>query len=71
PSKNDYETGFLLEDLYGITRKDLQDLGKVISDPRQRPRKEYNHPPDSAMSLIYGIVALKVKEQGEWHWVSA
>ncbi|MDF2425866.1 MAG: hypothetical protein OPY08_05490, partial [Nitrosopumilus sp.] len=47
PSKNDYETGFLLEDLYGITRKDLQDLGKVISDPRQRPRKEYNHPPDS------------------------
>jgi len=71
PSKHDYEVNFLLEDLYNITRKDIQDLEKVISDPRQRPRKEYNHPPDSVMALIYGIVALKVKSQSVWHWISA
>ncbi|EIJ66675.1 hypothetical protein BD31_I1093 [Candidatus Nitrosopumilus salaria BD31] len=71
PSKNDYEIDFLLEELSNITRKDLQNFERIISDPRQVPRKEYNHPPDSAMSLIYGIVALKVKEQTKWHWISA
>lgn len=71
PSKNDYEIDFLLKDLFNITRKDLHDLEKIISDPRQRPRKEYNHPPDSVMALVYGIVALKVKDQTKWHWVSA
>lgn len=70
PSKNDYEIDFLLKDLFNITRKDLQDLEKIISDPRQRPRKEYNHPPDSVMALVYGITALKVKKQTEWHWIS-
>jgi len=70
PSKNDYEIDFLLEDFQNITRKDLQDLERVISDPRQRPMKEYNHPPDSVMSLIYGIVALKVKELTKWYWIS-
>ncbi|WP_255465270.1 hypothetical protein [Nitrosopumilus sp. b3] len=70
PSKYDYEIDFLLTDLNNITRKDIQDMEKIISDPRQRPRKEYNHPPDSVMSLIYGIVALKVKDQTKWHWVS-
>ena len=71
PSKHDYEVNFLLEDLYNITRKDIQDLEKIISDPRQRPRKEYNHPPDSVMALIYAISALKVKDQVSWHWISA
>ena len=71
PSKHDYETDFLLKDLHNITRKDLQNLEKIISDPRQRPRKEYNHPPDSAMALIYAITALKIKNTVEWNWFSA
>jgi len=66
PSKHDYEVNFLLDDLFKITRKDMQDLDKIIFDPRQRPRKVYNHPPDSVMALIYAIVALKVKEQNRW-----
>lgn len=70
PSKHDYEIDFLLNDLINITRKDLQNL-EDITDSRQRPRKEYNHPPDSVMAVIYGIVSLKVKEQTEWHWISA
>ena len=71
PSKKDYEIDFLLKDLSNITRKDLHNLDKIISDPRQSPRKEYNHPPDSVMALVYGIAALKVKAQSEWYWVSA
>jgi len=43
----------------------------VISDPRQHPKKEYNHPPDLVMSLIYGIVALKVKDLTKWYYISA
>ncbi len=62
PSKNDYEIDFLLKDLFNITRKDLQDLEKIISDSRQRPRKEHNHPPDSVMALVYGITTLKVEK---------
>jgi len=71
PSKYDYETDFLLKDLYNITRKDLHNLEKVISDPRQHPRKEYDHPPDSAMALIYAIVALKIENTVDWNWISA
>ena len=70
PSRHDYEIGFLLNDLIDITRKDLQNLDK-ITDPRQRPKKEYNHPPDSVMALIYSLIALKVIEETEWHWISA
>ncbi len=69
PSKHDYEINFLLKDLYNITRKDLQNLEKIISDPRQHPRKEYNHPPDSVMALIYAIVALKIENTVDWNWV--
>jgi len=70
PARHDHEIDFLLNDLIGITRKDLQNLDK-ITDPRQRPRKEYNHPPDSVMALIYSLMALKVIEETEWHWISA
>lgn len=70
PAKHDYETGFLCDDLISVTRKDLANLDK-ITDPRQRPKKEYNHPPDSAMALIYSIMALKAIEETEWNWISA
>ena len=71
PSRYDYETAFLVDELTSITRKDLDYLEDAVIDSRQKPRKEYNHPPDSVMSIVYGIVSLKVKEQSEWHWVSA
>jgi len=70
PSKYDYEISFLLNDIISISRKDLQNLDK-ITDPRQRPKKEYNHPPDAVMSLIYSITSLKIMEETEWHWISA
>jgi hypothetical protein len=69
PSKFDYETNFLLDDMYNITRKDVDDSG-IISDPRQRPRKEYNHPPDSVMAMVYAITALKAKSERSWNWIS-
>ena len=70
PSCHDYEVGFLVNDLTSITRKDLSKIQDyTITDPRQRPRKEYNHPPDSVMALIYSIAALK--NENEWHWASA
>ncbi len=58
PYKNDWETDFLVGDFTATTRKDLdpeQDIGK--DDPRQKPRKEFNHPRDSMMSIIYCLVA--------------
>jgi len=70
PSKYDYEIGFLLNDIISISRKDLQNLDK-ITDPRQRPKKEYNHPPDSVMALIYSITSLKIIEETKWNWISA
>ncbi len=58
PHKFDYETDFLLDDLCSLTRKDLEEVPDVtIVDPRQRVRKEFNHPSDSMMSLIYCQVA--------------
>jgi len=70
PSKYDYEINFLLNDIISISRKDLQNLDK-ITDPRQRPKKEYNHPPDSVMALIYSITSLKIIEETKWNWISA
>jgi len=58
PAKNDWETDFLVNDFTAITRKDLEEIQEVrVDDPRQKPRKEFNHPPDSVMSIIYCLVA--------------
>jgi len=58
PMKNDWETDFLMEDFCSITRKDLEEDTEVrVEDPRQRAKKEFNHPPDSVMSIIYCLVA--------------
>jgi len=69
PSKYDYQTGYLQNDLISITRKYLHNLDK-ITNPRQRPRKEYNHLLDSVMALIYSITALSVMEETRWNWIS-
>ena len=55
-----YKATFLMDDFCSITRKDLEDVQEVrVEDPRQKPRKEYNHPPDSVMSIVYCMVADK------------
>ena len=69
PSKNSYEVDFLIDDLTSLTRKDLNQVEDyTIPDGRQRPRKEYNHPSDSVMALIYAIVGLQ--RDTRWHWLS-
>jgi hypothetical protein len=59
PFKNEWETDWLVKDFCSITRKDLSKDPDVAleEDPRQRARKEFNHPPDSVMSIIYCFVA--------------
>jgi hypothetical protein len=69
PSKNSYEVDFLIDDLTSLTRKDLNQVEDyTIPDGRQQPRKEYNHPSDSVMALIYAIVGLQ--RDTRWHWLS-
>ena len=70
PFKNDFEVNFLIKDMLNITRKDMHDKDR-ITDPRQQPKKEYNHPPDSVMALFYSFMALKILEETVWHWISA
>jgi len=58
PSKIDYETDWLLNEFCSITRKDLdQSSDTEREDPRQNAKKEFNHPPDAVMSLIYCLIA--------------
>lgn len=58
PMKNDWETDFLLDDFCDITRKDLSKDNEEIAkeDPRQKAKKEWNHPRDSVMSIIYCMI---------------
>jgi len=54
----EYETDWLLNELCNLTRKDLDPKKKDDEDdPRQKAKKEFNHPPDSVMSIIYNLVA--------------
>jgi len=69
PSRHDHEIDFLIDDLTSITRKDLAQVDITKTDPRQRPRKEYNHPADSVMAIIYAMISLK--HEPAWHWISA
>jgi len=58
PYGNDLDVEWLIKDWTSITRKDLEKIIDVAKeDPRQMPKKEYNHPPDSAMGVIYAMVA--------------
>jgi len=59
---------FIYADLTNLTRKDLSEkIDEDEDDPRQKARKEYNHPKDSLMAMIYAIKALKVQQ--DWNWV--
>lgn len=62
----EYETGWLVSELCSVTRKDLNKKGL---DLRLDAKKEFNHPKDSMMSIIYGLVGLE--QDTEWYYVSA
>lgn len=65
----EHETDWLVKDFTALTRKDLENTANLAEDPRQRAKKEFNHPKDSLMSVIYAMIGLKQNLQ--WHWVSA
>jgi len=68
PFMHDYEVDWLINDFCAITRKDLeQDPDIVIEDPRQKPRKEFNHPRDSVMAIIYALVGDKHFSDDAYH----
>ena len=72
PYKEEFDVEWLINDFTAITRKDLARIEDVdITDPRQRPRKEFNHPRDSVMAIIYAVQAVKNKDRQAWSWISA
>ena len=62
----EYETDWLVPEFTSITRKDLN---KKDLDLRQNARKEFNHPKDQMMSIIYALVELE--QDTEWYYISA
>jgi len=58
---------FIYADLTNLTRKDLTDkIDEDKPDGRQRARKQFNHPKDSLMAMIYSTKALEVKQGYNW-----
>jgi len=58
---------FIYGDLTKLTRKDLSDkIDEEEEDPRQKAKKEFNHPKDSLMAMIYSIQALKIQQEYNW-----
>lgn len=70
PYKSEDKVNWLIDDFTSITRKDLVKIeGISVVDSRQRARKEFNHPRDSIMSIVYARQALDLDM--EWNWISA
>ena len=68
----EWETDWLINDFTDITRKDLVEASEEVDnlmDRRTNARKEFNHPKDSTMSVIYA--KLGIEQEAEWSWVSA
>lgn len=59
PYKNDHHVDFLVDDFTSITRKDLAETENVV-DPRQNAKREFNHPRDAVMAMIYAMKALEL-----------
>jgi len=58
PYAKNWEVDFLIKEWIKLTRKDLEKVQDgEIENGKQRVKKEWNHPPDSMMSMIYCIVA--------------
>jgi hypothetical protein len=64
PFKDEYQVDWLVKDFTSITRKDLAETASLHVDPRQQPRKEFNHPRDSVMAIIYAKKALELNLGG-------
>ncbi|MGI0045907.1 MAG: hypothetical protein ACREBB_01780 [Nitrosotalea sp.] len=64
PFKNEDHVDWLIPEFTKITRKDLLDENAI--DSRLRARKEFNHPPDSVMAIIYAMTGLDIKEPEPW-----
>ena len=71
PSSIEYETNWLIDDFTDITRRDLEktDDVDVTEDRRIKAKKQFNHPKDSTMSVIYAKRGLE--SNTEWYWVSS
>lgn len=48
---------WLVKEFTSIVRKDIVEDEIREEDKRQRARKEFNHPPDAVMAIIYAMVA--------------
>ena len=67
PYAKNWEVDFLVKEWVKLTRKDLEKVQEGdIEDGRQRNRKEFNHPPDSMMALIYCMVGDNNYDEGSF-----
>ena len=58
PYLEEWKVDQMVRDFTSITRKDIdQDITSVEPDARQKAQKQYNHPPDSVVSIIHCQVA--------------
>lgn len=67
PYKDDHLVDWLVDDFTNITRKDLAETENIV-DPRQHAKREFNHPRDSVMAIIYAMKALELDL--EWGCIS-
>ena len=58
PYADEWKVDHLVKDFTSITRKDIEeDITLVKPIGSQKRKKEYNHPPDTVVSLIHCFVA--------------
>jgi hypothetical protein len=70
PYKYEDKVNWLIKEFTSITRKDLAKVeGVRIIDSRQRAKKEFNHPADAIMAIIYAKQAQELDRK--WNWFSA
>jgi len=69
--ESQWETDWLIDDFTDITRRDLEKSDDIATteDRRIKARKQFNHPKDSTMAIIYAKRALE--SATDWYWVSA
>lgn len=60
PFKEEHRVDWLINDFTSITRKDMVQVEDFSVDSRQHARKEFNHPKDSVMAIIYAMRALEL-----------
>jgi len=67
PYAKNWEVDFLVSEWSKLTRKDLEPVQEgEVENPKQRVKKEFNHPPDSLMSFIYCMVGDNNYDEGSF-----